>query len=163
MSFSIRSLSQIFHGAKTTPKVTAMSFAGGIALAFSPLVGLHLLLVVVISRIFKLNALLLLAGSLFHNPWTMLPIHALGLVTGDLLVHGRIVSLELVHQLPWGEIGFTTIFNGQFWAQNREFVHQIIGPFVVGSLFWSMVMGVTAYALSLRFVTARRNRNNPSD
>lgn len=54
--------------ADTPPRITAISMAVGVALAFGPLPGLHLLLGFLLNRIFKLNAVIMLVGILIHNP-----------------------------------------------------------------------------------------------
>ena len=130
-------------------------------LAFSPFVGLHLLFVVLIARVFKLNALVLFAGSLVHNPWTMIPIHALGLLTGDFLLDGSISTFELASQLPLKDMSFSMLIDPTFWHQNRDFIHQIIPPFVVGSLFWSACIGVSCYKFTFHILSARAEAKSP--
>lgn len=154
MPFNLRSLRQLIVGSNKTPKVTAASLGVGVALAFSPLVGLHLLLAIVITRVFKLNGLVLLAGTLVHNPWTMLPIHALGLITGDFLLDGSLNTFELARSMPWGDMEISKLWDLDFWARNRSFIHHMIGPFALGSTFWSLIMGGFAYLVSFRFLSA---------
>lgn len=114
MATSIRRIFQLINRSESTPRVTALSLAIGMGLAFSPFVGLHLLFVVLIARVFKLNALVLFAGSLVHNPWTMIPIHALGLLTGDFLLDGSISTFELASQLPLKDMSFSMLIDPTF-------------------------------------------------
>src|SRR5437763_1004449 len=66
-------LSQILH-LHESPHRTALAFAVGAFIAFSPTYGLHTLSVAFCTWAFRLNCVALLAGSLINNPWTVLPI-----------------------------------------------------------------------------------------
>jgi uncharacterized protein (DUF2062 family) len=53
------------------PHRVALSFAVGTAISFSPFLGLHLLLAVVISFLFRLNKVETILGTFVNNPWSV--------------------------------------------------------------------------------------------
>src|SRR5436309_610992 len=68
-----RTAQQILH-LGDSPRRTALAFAIGVFIAFSPLYGLHTISVFLFAWAFRLNVVAVLAGSLVNNPWTVLPI-----------------------------------------------------------------------------------------
>ena len=134
--------------AETPPHITAISMAVGVSLAFGPLPGLHLLVGFVVNRIFRLNPVVMLAGILAHNPWTMIPIHLTGLFTGDLVLYQKLVSAARFKSLPWDEFGFLSIVNGSFLAEHGQALASFLVPFVVGHLILSALSGAVAYKLT---------------
>lgn len=53
----------------------ALSFAVGVFISISPFLGFHTILAIVLSYLFKLNKVATIIGTLFNNPWTMLPVY----------------------------------------------------------------------------------------
>ena len=74
-------LARLLH-LKESPHRTALAFAVGVFIAFSPTYGLHTLSVLFCAWAFRLNAVALLAGSLITNPWTLVPVLGATLWTG---------------------------------------------------------------------------------
>ena len=140
------------------PRNTAVSFALGVGLAFSPFVGLHLIAGFVLSRLFKLNGVIVITAALIHNPWTMVPIHFIALLVGDLMLHGHLESVYNFHTFPWGDLGFQTLFNSEFWSVNGPYLGALILPFFVGSLVLSGVFGGISYQATFRFLHRRLHR-----
>ena len=68
-------LRQILH-LGDSPRRTAVAFAVGVLIAFSPTYGLHTASVFFLTWAFRLNFLAVMAGNLVNNPWTFLPIIA---------------------------------------------------------------------------------------
>lgn len=82
----IRSLTaQLLH-LHETPHRTALAFAIGAFIAFSPTYGLHTLMVVFCAWAFRLNFIALMAGALINNPWTIVPILGATFWTGFTLI-----------------------------------------------------------------------------
>jgi len=144
-----------------SPERTAASMAAGVWLAFSPFPGLHLLTAFLVARFMRLNGVVLLAGVLIHNPWSMILIHMTGLVVGDLLLTGSIASLEQFELFPWGELGFTTIFSAGFWSVNAPLLKTFIKPFFVGSLLVASTGSALSYRITLRFLKRVKGDNQP--
>ena len=144
--------------ADTGPRTTAISFALGIFLALGPLPGLHIFTGMLLVKIFRLNGIILLLGILIHNPWTMIPIHLLGLVTGDLILHQDIVSLDLFRAFPWEELGINTVFSATFWKAHAVELKPILKPFITGSLVVCTSAGLASYFLTIRLLRKAKKR-----
>ena len=134
----------------SSPKVTALSMAMGVGLAFGPLPGLHILIGFVLARILRLNPIVMLLGIFFHNPWTMVPIHLTGLLLGDLLVYGHFESIAKFQAFPWHEIGFFNLFDRSFWLDNGPILRSFIKPFLLGSSLLGIATGLASYWFTFR-------------
>lgn len=162
---SIQKIRQNVLYARTPPKKTALSLAIGIGLAFGPLPGLHLIGAFVLTRVFRLNGLVMVTGVFVHNPWTMIPIHGLGLVLGDLLLHGHLASIENFQMFPWEDIGFFTLFKREFWQTNGQVFLTLLPSFLIGSTISALVTGISTYQITVRYLTrnlAHASQQNPS-
>src|SRR5580692_284916 len=66
----------------------ATSFSLGAYVAFSPFIGCHTLMVIILCWVFKLHWPTMLASSnLINNPWTMVPVYSAGYFLGDFILH----------------------------------------------------------------------------
>ena len=71
---SFRSLlRQVLH-LQESPQRTAVAFAIGVFIGFSPAYGLHTVMVLICAWAWRLNVLALMAGAFLNNPWTLVPI-----------------------------------------------------------------------------------------
>src|SRR5262249_22476580 len=73
---------QILLHVEDTPHRTALSFAIGVAIAFSPLLGIHTLLALGIAFLFRLSRGPMLVGAYINNPWTLAPMYMAGTLLG---------------------------------------------------------------------------------
>lgn len=158
MKFSVKRFKNEIFQAGTPPRTTAISLALGIWLAFSPIPGLHFVIAFLAARIFKLNGVVLILGVMVHNPWTMLPIHMLGLMVGDLVLTGHLQSLDQFQQFPIGELGLSTIFRRSFWLQHGPALSDFVRPFVVGHLIMNTVLALICYRYTLYLLRNKKNQ-----
>ena len=133
-------LRQVLH-LQESPQRTALAFALGVFIAFSPAYGLHTLLVVLCTWLFGLNFVALLAGALVNNPWTIIPILGTTYWTGALLL-GR----TDMPTFSWHDLSFTGIY--------QQILPYAV-PFALGGLFLSVIGALVsypaAYLLVLRY------------
>src|SRR5437879_2121597 len=92
-----------------SPKRTALAFALGVFIAFSPTYGLHTAAVFFLAWAFRLNFLAMMAGNLLNNPWTFLPI-----VGGSMWVGLLVYPVGPAPQVDWTYFGSL-----MFWDQVR--------------------------------------------
>ena len=52
------------------PHRVALSFAVGTAISFSPFLGFHLLIAILVAFVFRLNKLEMILGTFVNNPWS---------------------------------------------------------------------------------------------
>ena len=140
---------QILH-LGDSPRRTALAFAIGVFLAFSPLYGLHTISVFVFAWAFRLNAVAILAGSFINNPWTVIPILGSTMWIGLKLVPiGDPHTLDLVLQDLVILIQTATVRNHFnipiLWQQFKPYLF----PFVVGATALGIVCSLIAYPLVL--------------
>lgn len=125
-------LRQILHLGES-PQRTAMAFAVGIFIAFSPAYGLHTAGVFFCAWAFRLNVLALMAGNLTNNPWTVLPI-----IAGSLWVGLLLDPVGPLPHIDWNGITLTML-----WDQFSPYLL----PFVLGHLLLGMVAAAAGYVL----------------
>ena len=139
---SFRSLlKQVLH-LQESPQRTALAFAIGTFIAFSPVYGLHTVMVIFCSWAFGLNFVALMAGALLNNPWTLVPILGATYWVGALLL-GRSDSPSF----DWHDVSFRAIY---------EQVMPYAMPFFLGGLVLSFLGAVLAYPLAYYLVTKYR-------
>ncbi len=133
-----------------SPERIAFAFAVGIFLAFSPLLGLHTFLGLVLAFLFGLNRPAILVGVFVNNPWTLVPIYAMGNWVG-----GFVIGIPVDQRFPTP--GWDSLWSSRFWV---ELAHgwRLFVPLVVGSFTLAVVAAFLAYFLALRVVRQERLR-----
>lgn len=134
-------LKQVLH-LQESPQRTALAFAVGVFIGFSPLYGLHTAMVFFFAWALRLNFLALMAGAFLNNPWTVVPILGATYWVGALLL-GRSDSPSF----DWQDLSFSAIY---------EQVMPYATPFVLGGLVLSLLGSVLAYPLAYFFVAKYR-------
>lgn len=134
-------LKQVLH-LQESPQRTALAFAVGVFIGFSPLYGLHTAMVFFFAWALRLNFLALMAGAFLNNPWTVVPILGTTYWVGALLL-GRSDSPSF----DWQDLSFSAIY---------EQVIPYATPFVLGGLVLSLLGSVLAYPLAYFFVAKYR-------
>jgi hypothetical protein len=116
---------------RDTPRRIAATFAAGIFIGISPLIGIHTLLGLLIAQAFGLNRFVMLSGVYITNPWSVVPIYTFCTWVGMLV-------LGVDYVLP--EVDWHTVTAS---AVIHELRH-VLMPFVVGTT----IVGSAAAALS---------------
>ncbi len=142
MSSRFRRAAQLLLHIDEPPQRTALAFAIGVLIAFSPILGLHTLLALAIAFVFRLNRVAILIGAYINNPWTMGPLYLAGTGVGCALLG---VSAHELEQIEWSLTGLMPYL----W------------PFVVGNLVLGVAAGSVSYVLALRFLSSSRAPSAP--
>jgi len=119
---------------KDTPHNLALSFAVGVLIAISPLIGLHTLMAIAACFFHRFNKFSLFVGVYITNPWTIIPIYTFCTWVGALLTGMDLMSLEV----DWASIRFMTILMD---------LEVIVVPFFVGSTVVSVAAALLSYPL----------------
>jgi uncharacterized protein (DUF2062 family) len=117
------------------PSRTALAFAIGVFIGFSPLYGLHTIGVLLCAWAFRLNVVAMLAGSFINNPWTVLPI-----LGTTMWVGLRIWPIDSTPPLDWTDFTFQML--------GQQFYHFLL-PFVLGSTLLGIMGALLAYPIVL--------------
>ena len=133
------------------PHRTALAFGIGVFIAFSPLLGLHTVMAIVIAFAFGLNRVAVLAGA-WINFWALAPCYAFGTLIGALMLG---VDTSDLNAIDWsqGMGALTSTIGTLFW------------PIMLGNTVLGAVAAVPAYTLSRKFLEARdqRKAETPKD
>jgi uncharacterized protein len=137
-------------GRDDPPETVAASFALGVAISFTPLLGLHWLLALVLAFLLKLNKIDVLLGTLVVNPLTLGPVSAVAIPLGRFLLHARRYA---IHALPWHDF-----FRRSFWREAGPTVRAIGIQWGVGMFALSFLVGALVYMLLVRAIRMHRMR-----
>jgi uncharacterized protein (DUF2062 family) len=137
-------------GRHDEPERVAASFAIGVAIAFTPLLGFHFAIALLIAILLKLNKLDVLLGTLVVNPLTLGPISAAALPIGRTVVRAR---HEAVTYMPWGDL-----LRPSLWAQSGPAMKTIGIHWGIGMFTFSVVFGALTYLVLVRVIRRRRDR-----
>jgi uncharacterized protein (DUF2062 family) len=132
------------------PERTALAFAIGTAIAFSPLLGLHTILAALIAIVWRLNKVAIFSGSYLNNPWTVAPIVAFSWAIGRLIIGSPPIDLP--------EITAGAITTAAFWQSIAAAWRQLL-PFAVGASILSITTSLISYPVMLHFLRLYRRRN----
>lgn len=136
------------------PERTALAFAIGVFIAFSPLLGLHTILATAAAFTFRYNKLAIYSGTFINNPLTLVPIIIVSYAAGAFLL-GRPwrISPEGLNLLRNPNLLTGSYYRSLFWES-----WQIVWPFAIGGTVLSVVCSAIAYPVTLRLLLANRRR-----
>lgn len=131
--------------AERTPTKLAFACSVGIFIAFWPLIGIHWLLTIILSWVFRLNVgVIYAAAHIVNNPFTMIPIYLAGYATG-LFITNTLFGVDLLPYNPsWMQwlnlkISCLGIPNLSLWA------------FLIGGHVLGLAIALLAYYPLLHF------------
>jgi uncharacterized protein (DUF2062 family) len=131
-----------------TPERVACAFAVGVFLAFSPLLGLHTILGLIVAFAFGLNRAAVLIGVFVNNPWTIVPIYTAGAYLG-WFIFGFPASPSAPH-LRWSDF-----WTGELWRS--IFTNgSVMKPLIFGSTILSFVAAAVSYPIALWVIRQER-------
>ena len=136
-----------------TPERTAAAFALGVFFGFSPFLGLHTILGIVVAFLLNINRVAVLLGVYSNLPWIIAPYYASVTMAGAKITG---------HRPPAGfksqivALFDQSLYHSGFWRQLTILLKPLLLPYVVGSMLGAILLAAIAYPLALAFVTSRR-------
>jgi uncharacterized protein (DUF2062 family) len=147
-----RFLDHLLH-THDTPQRTAAAYALGVLLGFSPLLGLHTVLGLILAFALNLNRVAVLLGIYSNLPWILPAYYTLATAVGAAILHVK-TQPRLLDKLT------TTLGD---WAWTWEYFRQLahaLAPlgwaYALGSTLGAIVLAVVAYRVSLTMIEAHR-------
>jgi len=138
-----------------TPERTALAFSVGIFLGFSPFLGFHTLAGIAIAFLFRLNRVAVLLGVWSNSPWWLVPYYVGATWVGTKVIGFPVDEAAIIEIFRIGrEHGFLA---SGFWKQLAAQGGYLLS-FGVGSLLLSLVLGLVAYPLSLKWIKYYRSK-----
>lgn len=117
-----------------TPKKIAASFAIGIFIGMSPLLGLHTVLGIAAAWLFRLNKIITITGVYITNPWTIIPIYTFSTWFGAKLLGIK----DIVPNINWNDMTPVYFINE---------MEPVLLPFVFGTTFFGILSAVIGYII----------------
>ena len=147
-----RWLDRLLH-IEDTPERTASAFALGVFLGFSPLLGFHTALGVLLAFILDLNRVAVLLGVYSNLPWIIAAYY-----TSATMVGAFITRTPLPPRFPEriAQLFEHSLVHREFWRQLWTLMSPLVGAYAVGSLIGASIVAAIAYPLALGFVRSER-------
>jgi uncharacterized protein (DUF2062 family) len=145
-----RWLEQLLH-THDTPQRTAAAYALGVFLGFSPLLGLHTVLGVVLAFLLNLNRLAVLLGIYSNLPWLVPAYYSVATVAGAAVLRVD-VPPGLLKEL-------TDALSAASWGEFKTLMHALTPlawAFTLGSTVGAVILSAVAYRMSLSMIVAHR-------
>ena len=140
----IRSLIEV----EDSPRRIALGFAVGVFLGFSPLLGLHTILGLVVAYAVGFNRIVVLAGVYSCNPWILAPYYGFATWFGV-----QLLGVEGDHSLK--SVNVLEIFQPEFWHWLAS-QWQLLLPAFIGSTILCTALALIAYPVALRVILKYR-------
>jgi uncharacterized protein (DUF2062 family) len=143
-------LDQLLH-THDTPERTAAAYAVGVFFGFSPFLGLHTLLGLVVAFTFNLNRVAVLLGVYSNLPWILPAYYTLSTTLGAALLQYHVPPgfwkdlRDAMTDASWGEFRtFARTLTPYLWA------------YALGSMIGAVALAIIAYRASLTMIVAHR-------
>jgi hypothetical protein len=136
-----------------SPRRTAAAYAVGVFFAFSPVVGLHTVLALIVAFVFNLNRVAVILGVYTNLPWFMAPYYTLTTVAAAEVM-GVKMPPHFAHQLR--AVFDLSLLSRQFWTALGTLVEPLVWPFTLGSLAGALVLSAAAFVVARPFIEAGR-------
>jgi hypothetical protein len=136
-----------------TPERTAAAFALGVFFGFSPFLGLHTILAVLLAFALNLNRVAVLLGVYSNLPWIIGAYYATTTMLGAAILRTRLPP-EFAERVT--ALFALSLRQHFFWQQLGRLLRPLLWPFAVGSLIGAICLGALAYPLALGFVKSRK-------
>lgn len=135
-----------------TPHAIALGFAIGAFSAFTPFLGLHVIIGLTVAAVLRANLVAAALGTVVANPLT------LPFIFAGTWEAGRLILAALGH--PVVEVGAPALGQGLVAAGWRA-VWPVLEPMAVGSLPLGLAAAVAGYVLVLTAVRSLKERRRP--
>lgn len=122
-----------------------MAFAVGVFLGMSPLLGLHTILGLAFSWLFRFNKVVTITGVFITNPWTIIPIYSLGTWIGAKCLGFS----EIIPDIDWSNISLALLI--------KDF-KPLLMPFFLGNFILGFASAIISYFII--YFAAKKMRGN---
>lgn len=147
-------LEQLLH-THDTPQRTAAAYALGVLLGFSPFLGLHTILGLILAFALNLNRVAVLLGVYSNLPWVLVPYYTLTTWLGASVL-GLDVPPGVIEQLFHG-------LEHRSWTEFRAAVLTLkpfLWAFTLGSSVGAGVLALAAYRIAFVTISSHRKRSH---
>lgn len=146
-----------------TAHTIALGFACGAAISFTPFVGLHIALAVLLAWLFRGHLIAAVVGTVVGNPWTFpfiwLATYKLGqmmLGSGEAASWPAVTLFKHV-MVDLGELVWPALTGNVSWEALKEVLidlRALIWPMTIGSIPLALLAGLVTYFPLVRAINA---------
>jgi uncharacterized protein (DUF2062 family) len=147
-----RWLGALLHIQDTPPR-TAVAYAVGVFFAFSPFLGLHTVMALIVAFALNLNRVAVLLGVYSNLPWIIGPYYAFATMVGAIVMRS---SLPASFRDQLASLLELSVLGSEFWASVVTLLRPFLWPFMAGSTICAILLAIAAYPAALAFVSSRR-------
>ena len=148
-----RWLGQLLH-THDTPTRTAAGYAVGVFFGFSPFLGLHTILGLVVAFALNLNRVAVLLGVYSNLPWILPAYYTLSTMVGAMILNVD-VPPDLMKE-------FREALTDASWGEFRSLVKTLtplLWSYALGSMIGGAILALVAYQASLTMIVAHRRKS----
>jgi uncharacterized protein (DUF2062 family) len=145
-------LEQLLH-THDTPQRTAAAYSLGVFLGFSPLLGFHTVLALILAFALNLNRVAVLLGVYSNLPWVLLPYYTLATWLGATLLRTAMPPGLVEALIAALEHRSWTQFRAAFGA-----LEPVLWAFTLGSTIGAALLSLIAYRVSFVMISTHRKR-----
>ena len=146
---------------KGTPESIAKGFATGVAMSFTPFVGFHILLSLIVTKITKQNGIAATLGTIAGNPWTFPAIWYMTLHVGHFMLGKDAPRLPINFKTFFSEL-FHTVITLDFSAFLSD-IWPVFFPMLVGCIPFYIAVWFLCSRLILRILNTKADRSDASN
>ena len=156
---------------KGNPYFVSAGFACGVAMSFTPFLGLHFLLSALLALIIRGSLFASVIGTFVGNPLTFPFIFSLIYNTGkSILGTAAIAEGKIIETTLNGIVGLFKFFilfvqdyqravdNWDTYGPQVIGLWQLVSPMLLGALIWSILMWFISFTIIYRFVNVYHKR-----
>jgi hypothetical protein len=136
-----------------SPRRTAAAYAVGVFFSFSPALGLHTVLALIVAFVFNLNRVAVILGVYTNLPWFLAPYYTLTtMVAAEAL--GVKMPPDFAHQFR--AVFDLSLLSRDFWTALARLLEPLLWPYTLGSLAGAVVLSAVAFVVARPSIAAGR-------
>lgn len=147
---NLRNMRQKLQQMTATPYAIAAGVACGVAISFTPFIGLHTVLAVILAFFIRASLAAALLGTLFGNPWTFPFIWAATLFAGEKFLQSEHLQSDIDFTKTFST-AFDMIKNLNFEAFIQD-VWPVLYPMIIGSIPFCLLSWIITYIIIKKLV-----------
>lgn len=148
-----------------SPERIAGGVFAGVLIAYTPLLGLHIILALIVSTLFKVNKFTAVSFVWISNIFTIIPVYYPSYIVGRKVLdifsqEPAMTKKEILTSLQTIVLEMLTnnIFTSDFWNSFVRLFRRLGEELLVGGVIIGIPVAAAAYYITLRIVSRHRMR-----
>jgi len=137
-------------GVHEQPERLAAAWALGLTIGFSPLIGLHTVLALLLALIFRLNKVDVFLGTLVVNPWTLPVYFPVAVYVGKRITGVRVPRFVL----PRPE----EVLHAAVWREHVPWLRSVLLAWGAGAMVLALIAGGVTFVVLRQMIRFHRRR-----